>query len=155
MVLVRAGRIQSRRLWLFPPEIERLPFTVGDIRAKLAVLGPLRPAERNTLLVFGTVIALWLAVFESGAARWLAWALLGQITVVPELVRPFVIVMAVAGLHLLFSSNTVTASIIVPILVALAGDLGLRDMARAGLWMTVAAAACVAVAVSIGQALGF
>ena len=100
--------------------------------------------------------------------------------------------LAVAGLHLLFSSNTVTASIIVPILVALARDLDLdvwatvapaaftsslafilvsegpttvipyasgyfsiRDMARAGLWMTVAAAACVAVAVSIGQALGF
>lgn len=240
-------------LWLFPPEIERLPFTDADIRAKLVDLGPLRPVERNTLVVFGTVIAIWLAtpllavwsggrfeppveavalagglalflpgirvltwkqaeadiewggimlivaglslglaVFESGAARWLAWALLGQITIVPELVRPFVIVMAVAGLHLLFSSNTVTASIIVPILVALARDLHLdiwatvapaaftsslafilvsegpttvipyasgyfsiKDMARAGLWMTVAAAACVTVAVSIGQALGF
>jgi len=240
-------------LWLFPPEIERLPFTADDIRAKLAALGPLRPVERYTLLVFGTVIALWLAtplvavwtggrvappveavalagglalflpgirvltwkqaeadiewggimlivaglslglaVFESGAARWLAWALLGQITVVPDLLRPFVIVLAVAGLHLLFSSNTVTASIIVPILVALATDLQLdvwgtvapaaftsslafvlvsegpttviayssgyfsiRDMARAGLWMTVAAAACVAVAMAIGQGLGF
>jgi len=240
-------------LWLFPPEIEHLPFTSADIRAKLAALGPLRPVERNTLLVFGTVIALWLvtpllavwsdgridppveavalsgglalflpglsvltwkqaeadiewggimlivaglslglAVYESGAARWLAWVLLGQITIVPGLVRPFVIVLAVAGLHLLFSSNTVTASIIVPILVALARDLDLdvwatvapaaftsslafilvsegpttvipyasgyfsiRDMARAGLWMTVAAAACVAVALSIGQALGF
>ena len=38
---------------------------------------------------------------------------------------PFVIVLAVAGLHLLFSSNTVTASIIIPILVALATDLRL------------------------------
>ena len=110
----------------------------------------------------------------------------------PELLRPFVIVLAVAGLHLLFSSNTVTASIIVPILVALARDLHLdvwamvapaaftsslafilvsegpttiipyssgyfsiKDMAQAGVWMTVAAAACVTVAVSIGQALGF
>ncbi len=240
-------------LWVFPPEIERLPFTVADIRAKLADLGPLRPIERNTMLIFGTVIVIWLAtpllaawsggrfeppveavalagglalflpgvrvltwkqaetdiewggimlivaglslglaVFESGAARWLAWVLLGQITIVPELIRPFVIVIAVAGLHLLFSSNTVTASIIVPILVALANDLRLdvwatvapaaftsslafilvsegpttvipyasgyfsiKDMARAGLWMTLAAAACVTVAVSIGQSLGF
>jgi len=36
-----------------------------------------------------------------------------------------------------------------------AGYFSMRDMARAGLWMTVAAAACVAVAISIGQALGF
>jgi sodium-dependent dicarboxylate transporter 2/3/5 len=48
---------------------------------------------------------------------------------------PFVIVLAVAGLHLLFSSNTVTATIIIPILVALATDLHLDP------WMTVAPAA--------------
>ena len=240
-------------LWVFPPEIERFPFDLADIRARLSKLGQLQPIERNTMIVFGTVIAVWLAtpliavwsagridppieavalagglslflpgvrvltwkqaeadiewggimlivaglslglaVFESGAARWLAWVLLGQITIVPELLRPFVIVIAVAGLHLFFSSNTVTASIIVPILVALASDLRLdvwatvapaaftsslafilvsegpttvipyasgyfsiKDMARAGLWMTVAAAVCVAAAVSVGQALGF
>ena len=49
--------------------------------------------------------------------------------------RPFVIVLAVAGLHLLFSSNTVTATIIVPILVALAQDL------RLDVWSIVAPAA--------------
>jgi sodium-dependent dicarboxylate transporter 2/3/5 len=135
------------------------------------------------LIVAG--LSLGLAVYQSGAARWLAWVLLGHIAAVPGLLRPFVIVLAVAGLHLLFSSNTVTASIIIPILVALATDLQLdvwsivapaaftsslafilvsegpttiipyssgyfsiRDMAKAGLWMTVAAAACVAVTVT-------
>src|SRR4029453_6314023 len=85
------------------------------------------------------------------------------------------------GLQMLFSSNTVTATIIIPILVALATDLHLdpwmtvapaaftsslafilvsegpttilpyasgyfsiRDMAKAGVLMTIAAAACVA-----------
>jgi sodium-dependent dicarboxylate transporter 2/3/5 len=103
-----------------------------------------------------------------------------------------VIVLAVAALHLMFSSNTVTASIIVPILVALAKDLRLepwaivapaaftsslafilvsegpttiipyssgyfsiKDMARAGVWMTLAAAGCVAVAVFGNQLLGW
>src|SRR5262245_43265139 len=218
-------------LWMFPPELDRLPISHDAIRDRLRDLGPLRPAERRTLLVFATVVALWLftplpveavglgggvalfvpglrvlswkeaeaqvewggvmlivaglslglVVFESGAARWLAWVLLGQITSVPDALRPFVIVLAVAGLHMLFSSNTVTASIIIPILVALSADLHLdawatvapaaftsslafilvsegpttiipyssgyfsiRDMAKAGILMTIAAAACVA-----------
>ena len=172
-------------LWIFPPELERLPITHEAIRDRLRDLGPLRAAERRTLLVFATVVALWLftplpveavglgggvalfvpglrvlswkeaeaqvewggvmlivaglslglVMFESGAARWLAWVLLGQITSVPDALRPFVIVLAVAGLHMLFSSNTVTATIIIPILVALAADLHLDA------WTTVAPAA--------------
>jgi sodium-dependent dicarboxylate transporter 2/3/5 len=111
---------------------------------------------------------------------------------VPDVLKPVAIVLAVAGLHLLFSSNTVTASIIVPILVALATDLHLnvwsvaapaaftsslafilvsegpttiipyssgyfsiRDMARAGLLMTVLAALCVAVSIEMGRLSGW
>jgi sodium-dependent dicarboxylate transporter 2/3/5 len=238
--------------WLFPPEIDRLPISSEAIRDRMRELGPLRPAERHTLLVFAVVVALWLleplleawsggrimlpveavglaggvalflpgirvltwkqaeaqvdwgglmmivaglslglAVFDSGAARWLAWVLLGQITSVPDALRPFVIVLAVAGLHLLFSSNTVTASIIIPILVALATDLRLdlwttvapaaftsslafvlvsegpttiipygsgyfsiRDMAKAGIWMTLAAATCVAATQYVARMVG-
>jgi len=234
-------------LWLFPPEIDRLPFTAEEIRSRLRDLGPARPAERRTLAIFFAVITIWLvtplldiwtggrvappveavglagglamflpgirvltwkeaeqqiewgglmlivaglslglAVYESGAARWLAWVLLGEIAAVPPVLRPVVIVLAVAGLHLMFSSNTVTASIIIPILVALATDLHLdvwatvapaaftsslafilvsegpttiipyasgyfsiKDMAKAGLLMTVAAALCVALSVGV------
>jgi sodium-dependent dicarboxylate transporter 2/3/5 len=238
--------------WLFPPEIDRLPISSEAIRGRMRELGPLRPGENRTLLVFAVVVALWLlepllelwsggrialpveavglaggvalflpgirvltwkqaeaqvdwgglmmivaglslglAVFDSGAARWLAWVLLGQITSVPDALRPFVIVLVVAGLHLLFSSNTVTASIIIPILVALATDLRLdswttvapaaftsslafvlvsegpttiipygsgyfsiRDMAKAGIWMTLAAATCVAATQYVARMVG-
>jgi sodium-dependent dicarboxylate transporter 2/3/5 len=75
------------------------------------------------LIVAG--LSLGLMVFETGAARWLAQLLLGNLILVPPLLRPFVIVIAVALLHLLFSSNTVTGSLIMPILLALALDLGL------------------------------
>ncbi len=234
-------------LWLFPPEVDRLPIGEAEIRARLDELGPMRPAEWRTLLVFAVVITTWLstpflsewtdgaiappveavalagglslffpgmrvlswkeaeadvnwggimlivaglslglAVFETGAARWLAWILLGEITVVPTLLQPFVIVLAVAALHMMFSSNTVTASIIMPILVALALDLGvdawsiaapaaftsslafilvsegpttiipysagyfsIREMAKAGIWMTLFAAVCVAASVAL------
>jgi sodium-dependent dicarboxylate transporter 2/3/5 len=141
------------------------------------------------LIVAG--LSLGLAVFETGAARWLAWVLLGEITTIPTLIRPVVVVLAVAGLHLMFSSNTVTASIIIPIIAALAIDLGLsvwsiaapaaftsslafilvsegpttiipysagyfsiKDMAKAGIWMTLAAAVCVAVSVALNGWLG-
>jgi sodium-dependent dicarboxylate transporter 2/3/5 len=182
--------------WLFPAEMVRLPISPEAIRARARNLGPLQPGERRTLLIFASVVTLWLidpllrlwsggrialpveavglaggvalflpgirvltwkeaeagvewgglmmivaglslglAVYDSGAARWLAWVLLGQITSIPEALRPFVIVLAVSALHLLFSSNTVTASIIIPILVALATDL------RLDAWTTVAPAA--------------
>jgi len=130
------------------------------------------------LIVAG--LSLGLVIFETGAARWLAQIILGNIGSVSGLVQPFVVVLGVAGLHLLFSSNTVTGSIIIPILIALSQDLGLdvwtlaapaaftsslafilvtesptnvvpysagffsiRDMAKSGIWMTLAAAVCV------------
>ncbi len=140
------------------------------------------------LIVAG--LSLGLEVFESGAARWLAQILLGNLVEVPGLLQPFVIVIAVALLHLLFSSNTVTGSLIMPILLALALDFGLdawtiaapaaftstlafilvtesptnvlpysagyfsiRDMARVGIWMTIAAAAAITLSVTVVQAL--
>ena len=53
----------------------------------------------------------------------------------PVFAQPFVIVLVVAALHLLFSSNTVTGAIIMPILIALAQDLGLE------IWTVAAPAA--------------
>jgi solute carrier family 13 (sodium-dependent dicarboxylate transporter), member 2/3/5 len=98
-----------------------------------------KEAEANVewggLMLIAAGLSLGLVLYETGAARWLAWVLLGQITMVPDSLKPFVIVLAVSALHLLFSSNTVTATIIVPILVALAQDLGLD------VWTIVAPAA--------------
>ncbi|MEE2638852.1 MAG: DASS family sodium-coupled anion symporter [Acidobacteriota bacterium] len=136
------------------------------------------------LIVAG--LSLGLMVFETGAARWLAQLLLGNLVLIPSLLRPFVIVIAVSLLHLLFSSNTVTGSLIMPILLALAIDLGLdawtiaapaaftstlafilvtesptnvlpysagyfsiRDMAKVGIWMTLGAAVCVTISLTI------
>jgi solute carrier family 13 (sodium-dependent dicarboxylate transporter), member 2/3/5 len=149
-----------------------------------------REIEWGGLMLIIAGLALGLVVFESGAARWLAWILLGELRNVPDLVQPVIIVLAVAALHMMFSSNTVTATIIVPILIALATDLRLdtwalvapaaftsslafilvsegpttiiphasgyfsiKDMAKAGILMTIAAAACVAVTLPLVRAL--
>ncbi len=167
-------------LYLFMPGVRALTWKEAE-----------HNIEWGGLMLIAAGLALGLVVYETGAARWLAWVLLGQITIVPDALKPFVIVLAVSALHLLFSSNTVTATIIVPILVALAQDLGLdvwtvvapaaftsslafilvtegpttlipyasgyfsiRDMAKAGLLMTLAAAASVAVTQYVLRLLG-
>ncbi|MBW2059471.1 MAG: DASS family sodium-coupled anion symporter [Deltaproteobacteria bacterium] len=137
-------------------------------------------------------LSLGMMVYETGAARWLAWILIGRIGSVHFVLRPLMIVAVVALLHLVFSSNTVTGTIIIPILIALAQDLGLdvwlisapavftsslafilvtetptnvipytsgyfsiRDMAKAGIFMTVIAALCVWVSIlGIGTLTG-
>src|SRR5882762_3656377 len=202
--------------WLFPPEIDRLPISVETIRARLRELGPLRPGERRTLLVFAVVVALWVltplleawsggrialpieavglaggvALFLPGL-RVLSWK---EAEAQVEWGGVMMIVaglsLGLAGLHMLFSSNTVTATIIIPILVALATDLHLdpwatvapaaftsslafilvsegpttvipyssgyfsiRDMARAGVLMTIAAAGCIAATQYVARSL--
>ena len=74
------------------------------------------------LIVAG--LSLGVMVYETGAARWLGFGLLGQFAAVPALLQPFVVVLVVALLHMLFASNTVTGTIIMPILIALAQDIG-------------------------------
>jgi solute carrier family 13 (sodium-dependent dicarboxylate transporter), member 2/3/5 len=194
-------------LWLLTPLLEAwsggrvtLPIEAVGLAGGVALFLPglrvLSWKEAEAQVEWGGVmmivagLSLGLAVFNTGAARWLAWVLLGQITSVPDALRPFVIVLAVAGLHMLFSSNTVTATIIIPILVALATDLHLdpwrtvapaaftsslafilvsegpttvipyssgyfsiRDMAKAGILMTIAAAACIAATQFVARSL--
>ncbi len=137
-------------------------------------------------------ISLGMVVYHTGAARWLSWILLGPIVQLPGILRIFLIVIIVSILHMAFSSNTVTGTIIIPLLIALAGDLGInpwlitapaaftsslafilvtetptnvipysagyfaiKDMAKAGIIMTVCAAAIVGVVILVmGQVSG-
>ncbi len=232
---------------MFPPEIDRLPFTKEELLSKGAAEGGLAPREVWTIVIFLAVIATWLAsplvkdltsgrvdipmqavalggavllflpgidvltwqeakqdvdwggiilicagislgmvVYQTGAARWAAWLILEPVMRLPGAVRVFAIVVVVCLLHMAFSSNTVTGTIIIPLLIALAKDLNInpwiicapaafssslafilvtesptnvipysagyfsiRDMAKAGIIMTLAAALCVTAAIVV------
>ena len=135
-------------LWLITPALNEL--TRGEINPPIqavALLGALslflpkirvlswtdaqHDIDWGGILLIVAGLSLGLMVYQTGAARWLALALMGEMLLVPSVLRPFVIVIAVALLHLMFSSNTVTGTIIIPILIALAHDLGIDAWAIA------------------------
>ena len=137
-------------------------------------------------------LSLGMAIYKTGAAEWLAWVAFSKIGLLHPVLIVFVVVLGVSLLKVLFSSNTVTGIIMVPLLIALAKNLGLdpvltaipagitaslafilvtstptnvipyssgyfsiRDMAKAGLWMTIASSVCVTASIYIvGRLLG-
>ncbi len=73
-------------------------------------------------------ISLGMMLYNSGAAMWLSVVLLGQIGGIHPFIQIFAIVFIVSLLKIAFSSNTVTATIIIPIIIALAQSLGLDPL---------------------------
>ncbi|MCF7940905.1 MAG: DASS family sodium-coupled anion symporter [Spirochaetia bacterium] len=81
------------------------------------------------LIVSG--ISLGMMLYTTGAARWLSVVLLSGIGGLPSFLMVFVIVFMISMLKIIFSSNTVTATIIIPIMIELAVSLGLPVMSVA------------------------
>lgn len=138
------------------------------------------------IILIVTGLALGMAIYKSGAAQWLAYTMFHRLNVFPPLAIIFLVVVGVSLLKVLFSSNTVTGIIIVPLLIALArqinispllvaipagmtsslafilvtstptnvipysaGYFSIRDMAKAGLWMTLASGICVTASLAV------
>lgn len=72
------------------------------------------------IILIATGISLGLAVFNAGAAEWLAMALLSSVANASTLLQILLIILIISALKVGLSSNTVTASVIVPIMIALA-----------------------------------
>jgi len=111
-------------LFLFLPGLNLLswPTAEGDI-------------PWGALLVLAGGLAAGIMLYRSGAARWLAWMLLGPLGGVAAAPRVFITIAAVCLLRLMFSSSTAAAAILVPVIIALAQDLG------ADAWLFTAPAA--------------
>jgi len=138
------------------------------------------------LILVATGLSLGMTLYETGAAAWIATAAFGRIAPVPLVGQVFLVVLGVALIKVVLSSNTVTGTIIVPLMIALAGRLGIdptvlavpagitssiafilvtstptniipyssgyfsiREMAKAGIWMTLWASACVTLSITV------
>ncbi|MBL8968584.1 MAG: DASS family sodium-coupled anion symporter [Spirochaetaceae bacterium] len=132
------------------------------------------------LIVSGLSLGQYL--YKTGAAEWLAVTMLGRIGEVPLFPQIFLVTLGVCLLKVVFSSNTVTATILIPLIIGLgkalsmdataitlaagltsslafvlvtttptnvipfnAGYFSIKDMAKAGLAMTVVASLVIAV----------
>jgi sodium-dependent dicarboxylate transporter 2/3/5 len=90
----------------------------------------------GTFLVVAAGIAIGGAAYQSGLARYLAHLLFAQMLIVlPPFGRRIALSWATSLLHALFASNTVTGSIVAPLLIPLAQELGLD------VWRTMAPSA--------------
>ncbi len=98
----------------FLPKVSRIPWK--QIEPQVSWSG---------IILIVTGISLGMMLYTSGAARWLSVVLLSGIGSLPSYVMVFVIVLMISLLKIVFSSNTVTATIIIPIMIELAVALGL------------------------------
>jgi solute carrier family 13 (sodium-dependent dicarboxylate transporter), member 2/3/5 len=83
-------------------------------------------------------LALGLMMFNTGAARWLSWILLGNLAGFTPVIQIALVITAVMFMKLFLASNTVTGIIVIPLLITLAADLGLDA------WFVVAPASFTA-----------
>lgn len=72
------------------------------------------------IVLIVTGLSLGMAIYKAGAAEWIAYVLFGSIGSLHPFAIVFIITVGVALMKVMFSSNTVTGIIVVPLLIALA-----------------------------------
>jgi sodium-dependent dicarboxylate transporter 2/3/5 len=84
-----------------------------------------RDISWSSILLIVTGISMGMMLYQTGAAGWLSVILLGGIVGMHPFVQIFAIVFIVSFLKIALSSNTVTGTIIIPIIIAFAQNHGL------------------------------
>lgn len=83
------------------------------------------------IILVVTGISIGMMLYKTGAAGWLSFVLLGGIGSFSPFLRVGAIVLIVMVLKIALSSNSVTATIVIPIMIALAENLGLDALSIA------------------------
>ena len=78
----------------------------------------------SSILLIVAGISLGMALYQTGAAEWLALLTLGGIGNMPAVALVLLVVLIVSFIKIFLSSNTVTATIIIPIMITLAAAVG-------------------------------
>lgn len=73
------------------------------------------------LIVSG--LALGTTIYKTGAAKWLAWVLFKNLNLLHPSIMIFTVIIGISIIKVMFSSNTVTGIIMVPLLIALSTSI--------------------------------
>ena len=84
------------------------------------------------LVLIAGGISAGMMLADTGAARWIAWGMLSGIGAFHPVVKVLVVVTMVELLKIFFSSNSVTGAVVMPLVIALALDLGENAWVLAG-----------------------
>ncbi|MFC1606493.1 SLC13 family permease [Candidatus Latescibacterota bacterium] len=79
------------------------------------------------IILIMTGLSLGSAIYHNGAAKWLATLAFAKIGAVHPIGQVFLVVFSVSLMKVVFSSNTVTGVIVVPLMIALANQLGINS----------------------------
>ncbi len=79
----------------------------------------------SSIILILSGISLGMVLFRTGAAEWLSLATLGGIGSLHPFMLVLLVVLIVSLIKIFLSSNTVTASIMIPIMITLAAAVGL------------------------------
>lgn len=141
-----------------------------------------REVDWSGILLIVAGLSMGMYLYRTGAAEWMAIILLGKIGSVPLFLQLFLVTLGVCFLKVVFSSNTVTATILIPLIIGLgkatgidvtgitlaaglttslafilvtstptnvipfnAGYFSIKDMAKAGVVITIAGSFVIAV----------
>ena len=137
-----------------------VPALIGATALFLPVIGVLRwddleaAAPWTIFLVTGSSLSLAIALEASGAAAWLAERVVGalpleRLTLVPLIVT---IVLLVAVVNVILPNRTAVLGIMIPLVMSLAGPLGLNPL-TAGLIVPIVAQTTVFYPVQLATAL--
>ena len=82
----------------------------------------------SSILLIVSGISLGMMLYRSGAAEWLAVLFLGGIGPLHPFLRVILVVIIISFLKIFLSSNTVTATIIIPIMITLSTAMGIDTL---------------------------
>lgn len=132
--------VSTIALWMLSPAIGRalgikVPISMGAMLAVVAMFAPgvtsyawkdiEKDIDWSGILLIATGISLGTTLYKTGAAAWVATAVLGGVGALPVFWRIAAIVLGVFAIKVVFSSNTLTGTIIVPLVLAIGTSLGL------------------------------
>ena len=84
------------------------------------------------LVLIAGGISAGMMLASTGAARWLAWGMLSGVGELHPVLRVLAVIGMVELLKIFFSSNSVTGAVVMPLIIALAMDIGMNPWILAG-----------------------